>query len=93
VDGRVAPAELAHALDVVRADGGWRVRDLDREVAQYADARLEVRLSIVVRGVLCELVRCALGTEVVCVRADSVVAVVGAGNDDREQLALDAREL
>jgi len=92
VDGRVSPAELAQALHVVRLDGGRGVRDLHREVAERADARLEIGLPIVVRGVVCELVRGALGTEVVCVGADSVVAVVGARNHDREQLALDARE-
>jgi hypothetical protein len=40
--------------------------------------------------VVCELVVCALGTEVVCVGLRSVVAVVVPRDDGREQLALGA---
>jgi hypothetical protein len=43
--------------------------------------------------VLGQLFGCALGTEVVCVRANSVVAVVRPRDDDCEELALGAREL
>ena len=39
-----------------------------------------------------QLVGCALGTEVVCVRANSVVAVVRARNDDGKQLPLDVKQ-
>ena len=55
--------------------------------------RLEPRLAVVVRGVFGQLVGGALGTEVVCVRANSVVAVVRPRDDDGEELALGPREL
>jgi hypothetical protein len=93
VDGGVAPPESAQAVDVIPADSRRRVGHLDGEITELAQAGLEVGLPIVVRGVLRELIRCALGTEVVGVRANSVVAVVRAGDDDRQQLALGAREL
>jgi hypothetical protein len=93
VNRGIAPTEAAQAFDVVRPGGGWRMRDLDREVAERADVRLQVGLPIVVGGVLRQFVRGALGTEVVGVRANSVVTVVGARNHDREELSLGAREL
>src|SRR6185312_6703587 len=93
VDRRVAPALRAHGIDVCAHDLRRLERHLDGEVAQAAHARLEVRLPVVVSGVLRQLVGCARGTEVVCVRANSVVAIVRARNDDRKQLALCPREL
>jgi hypothetical protein len=53
------------------------VRHLDCEVAQGPFPRFEIGLPVVVGCMLGELVVGALGTEVVCVRANSVVAVVG----------------
>ena len=55
--------------------------------------RLEPRLAVVVRGVFGQLVGGALGTEVVCVRANSVVAVVRPRDDDGEKLPFCAGEL
>jgi hypothetical protein len=78
VDARVAPALAAESLDVRQANSSRLVGDLDREVAERPDARLEVRPPVVVGRVLCQLFRGALGTEVVGVRAYSVVTVVRA---------------
>jgi hypothetical protein len=64
------------------------MRQARREVAQRTDPRLEVRLTVVVRGVLRQLLGCALSTEVVCMRVNSVMAVVRARDDDGEKLAL-----
>jgi hypothetical protein len=64
------------------------MRQARREVAQRTDPRLEVRLTVVVRGVLRQLLGCALSTEVVCMRVNSVMAVVRARDDDSEKLAL-----
>jgi hypothetical protein len=66
------------------------VRQFHCEVAQGANAGLELRLAVIdLRGAN-QFVCCALGTEVVRVRDDSVVAVVLPRDDDCEQLALDA---
>ena len=78
MDAPVAPALPAESLDVRQADRSRLVGDLDREVAERPDARLEVRPPVVVGRVLCQLFGGALGTEVVSVRAYSVVAVVRA---------------
>jgi hypothetical protein len=64
------------------------VRQMDGEVAKRAHVLLEVGLPVVVRCVLRELVWCALGTEVVGMRLNSVVAVVGARDDHREEFPL-----
>lgn len=93
VDGGVAPAERAKGLRVLRGDGRRLERQLQREVAERADARLEIGGAIVVQRVLGQLVGCALGTEVVGMRASSVVAVVRVRDDNGEELALDPREL
>lgn len=45
------------------------------------------------RGMPGQILCGALGTEVVCVRPDSVVAVVGRRDDDGQQFTLNAREL
>jgi hypothetical protein len=58
------------------------------EVAEGAYVRLEVGESVVVLGVACDLLGCALGTEVVCVCARSVAAFVHGRDDRGEQLAL-----
>ena len=58
-----------------------RSRELEGVVAERADARFHVRVAIVVHRVLGQLVGCALGTEVVGMRAQSVVAVVGSRDD------------
>jgi hypothetical protein len=68
----------AKAVDVLLADGGRLVGDLGGKVAESPQRRLEVGLPVVVGRVLCEFFRGALGTEVVCVRTNSVMAVVRA---------------
>ena len=78
MDARVAPALPAESFDVRQANHGRLVRDLDCEVAERPHARLEVSPPVVMGRVLCQLFRGALGTEVVGVRAYSVVAVVRA---------------
>jgi hypothetical protein len=88
VDGGVVETMAAERLDVGRRDGGRRTGELGGEVAQRACSRVERRRPVVDGDLADELVGCALGTEVVGVGADSVVAVVLAGDDDREQLAL-----
>jgi hypothetical protein len=88
VDGRVAPPLGPERVDVGQADRGRLVRDLDGKIAERMYPRLEVGPPIVVGGVLCQLFRGALGTEVVRVRAYSVVAVVGARDDHRQQFPL-----
>ena len=93
MDGGVAPAVRAKGLRVLRGDGRRLERQLQREVADRADARLEIGGAIVVQRVLGQLVGCALGTEVVGMRASSVVAVVRVRDDNGEELALDPREL
>ncbi len=61
---------------------------LDGEVAERALPGREFGLPVVVCGVSRDLVCGALGTEVVGVRARSVVAVLLGRADGREQLAL-----
>jgi hypothetical protein len=78
MDAGVAPSLRAESLDVRAANCGRLVGDLDGEVAEHPDAWLEVRPPVVVCRVLCKLFLGALGTEVVGVRAYSVVAVVRA---------------
>jgi hypothetical protein len=90
VDCGIAPALGANGLDVAGRNPRGLERDLDGEVTQAANLRLELSLSVVVRRVLGELFGCALCTEVVRVRANSVVALVRPRNDDGEQLALRA---
>jgi hypothetical protein len=68
------------------------VRQLDREVAERAFPRRELRLSVVVSRVSRVLLFCALCTEVVGVRDRSVMAALRRGRDGRKQLALTARE-
>jgi hypothetical protein len=90
VNRLVAPSVPAERVDVGLGRGGRDERELDGKVAERPDGRREVGLPVVVGGVVRELGWCALGTEVVGVRADSVVAVVRARDDHREQLALGA---
>jgi hypothetical protein len=78
VDRGVAQALGAQPLDVGGTDRGRPKRELDGEVAKGALLRTEIGLAVVVSRVLCELFRGALGTEVVAMRANSVVAVVRA---------------
>jgi hypothetical protein len=93
VDTRVAPAVTSKAVDVNRRDRSGLVRELYREVAQGPDPRLDIRFPVVVRGVGGKLVWGALGTEVVGMRPDSVVAVVRPGDDDGKELAVGAGQL
>jgi len=90
VDARVAQAVSSKAVDVGRRNRGGLVRELDCKVAQRANPRLDVRFPVVVRGVRGKLVWGALGTEVVGMRLDSVMAVVRPGDDDGEELAVGA---
>jgi hypothetical protein len=69
------------------------MRQSDREVAERPNPRVEIGVSVVVSGVLGQLLGCALGTEVVCVRVNSVMAVIRAGDDDGEKLPLGTRKL
>jgi hypothetical protein len=78
VNAGVAPALLAEGVDVPPGEGARLVRDLDGEVAERPYPRLEVGPPVVMGRVLCQLFGGALGTEVVGVRAYSVVAVVRA---------------
>jgi hypothetical protein len=64
------------------------MRQAYREIAQRTNPRLQVRLTVVVCRVPRQLLECALSTEVVCVRVNSVMAVVRARDDDSEKLAL-----
>jgi len=93
VDARVAPALASKVVGVSRRDRSRLVRELHGEVAQGMDPRLEIRLPVVVRGMRGKLVWGALGTEVVGMRLDSVVAVVRPGDDDGEELAVGAGQL
>jgi hypothetical protein len=77
-------------VDVGHVDLGGEVGQLHGEVAERALARAQVGLAVVVRYVLCDLVVCALGTEVVGMRDRSVVAALLGGRHRREQLALAA---
>jgi hypothetical protein len=90
VDACVAPAVASKAVGVSRRDRTRLVRELDCEVAQRPDPRLDIRFPVVVRGVRGKLVWGALGTEVVGMRLDSVMAVVRPGDDDGEELAVGA---
>ncbi len=92
VDGGVIPAVRAQLVRVRRRDRRRLAGELDRVVAESANRAGQVGLPVVVRRVRRELLICALSTEVVCMRAYSVVAVVLARDDDREQLALLPRE-
>ena len=69
------------------------MRELHRKVAQGAEPRLEIRVPVVVGGMLGKLVWGALGTEVVGMRLNSVVAIVGSRDDDREELPIGAGKL
>jgi hypothetical protein len=66
----------AQRSGILQADGSGGAGQLDGVVAERAQARLQVGLPVVVSGVVCQVPVCALGTEVVCVRLRSVVAVV-----------------
>jgi hypothetical protein len=88
VDRRVGPSLGAERIDPLLVHGSGLVREPDREIAESPNAGLEIGLSVVVRRMLRKLVVCALGTEVVGVRTDSVVAVVRTGDDEGEQLPL-----
>jgi hypothetical protein len=90
VHGGVAPAEAPETGDVPRRRRGGPDGHLRREVAESANPRFEVLVAIVVGSVFGELLRGALGTEVVGVRPNSLVAVVRARDDHREELTLRA---
>jgi hypothetical protein len=62
VDRGVAPAVRAQRVRVVAGDGRRLARELEREVAERADAGLEIGGAVVVQRVLGQFVGCALGT-------------------------------
>jgi hypothetical protein len=88
MDRRVVDPVRSQCLDVGEPDLRRRQRQLDRVVAERPQARLEPGVPVAVLRMLRQLVWCALGTEVVRVGAPSVVALVGSGDDSREELAL-----
>ena len=93
VNARVAQAVTSKTVGISLGDRSRLMRELHRKVAQGSDPRLDLSLPVVVRGVFGELVWGALGTEVVGMRLDSVVAVVRPGHDDGEELAVGAGQL
>ena len=90
---RVGPPLAAKGLNLWAGIRGRLASQLHGEIAEREQTWLEAGLAIVVRRVLRQLLCCALGTEVVCVRLNSVVAVVRAGDHHREKLTLRAAEL
>ena len=69
-------------FDLPRADGGRPKRQLLGKLAQGLNPWLQLGCAPVVRGVLGKLVGGALVTEVVCVGANSVAALVRRRDDD-----------
>lgn len=93
VDRGIVETHGPQRVGLGRAD--LRRRDGERAcvVTQRPGARVEIgSTSVVVFGVVGELAWGALGTEVVGMRAASVVALVGRGDDRCQQLALLSRE-
>ena len=88
MDRSVVEAVRAQRVGVGGSDRGGLERQLSRVIAERARPGVEIGVSVVVLRVGCQLVWGALGTEVVGVRAYSVVAVVCAGDDDGEELAV-----
>ena len=86
MNGSVVEGVGAKRIDVVRRDRRRLACHPNGEAAERAQARVLRQLAV--DGVLDELGWGALGTEVVGVRAYSVVAVVCAGDDDGEKLAV-----
>jgi hypothetical protein len=84
VDRRVAQTVAAQQLDVACADFRGRERQLGGVVAERAGSWVEVCVAVVVLGVVCKLLWSALVTEVVGVRAASVVALVRRRHDRRQ---------
>jgi hypothetical protein len=78
VDPCVAQADRTQAIDVRLGRRVGLVGELDREVAERARPLVELCGAVIVLRMLCQVFRGALGTEVVRVRLDSVVAVVRA---------------
>ena len=76
VDRGVVPPMGPERVRVLEPDRGRDRRQLDGVITERTNARLEIRLPIVVGRMLRQLVICALCTEVVCMRKRSVVALV-----------------
>ena len=91
MDRGVVPAVRAQLVCVGRSDLGRSTGELDGVVAQGADRGGQVRPAVIVRRMAGKRLVCALSTEVVCMRANSVMAVVLTRDDDGEQLTLLAR--
>ena len=81
MDGLVFKTVSPQHVGVGETDLSGGERQLARVVAQSSQARIQVGIAVVVLRVCCELVWCALGTEVVGMRAASVVALVRRGDD------------
>ena len=88
MDRGIVPAVCPENAYIPGSDGCRSRGQLDGEVAQSAQTRLEICLPVVVCRVLRELLVCALCTEVVCVRDRSVVTVVVPRGDGGEQFPL-----
>ena len=84
VDRGVIPAVRPKVVRVCGANRRWVTGELDGVVAERPHRRRQLGAPIVVRGVRRQLFVCALGTEVVCMSAYSVVAFVLAGDDGGE---------
>jgi hypothetical protein len=87
VDRGVVQPVRTQRIDVIALDGRGLTRQLDREGAERAKAW--ILRKVAANGGVDELVWGALGTEVVGVRLDSVVAVVRPRDDHGEELTLD----
>lgn len=92
MDGSVVEAVGPQRLHIGGRDRGGRAGQLRREVAERPRPWLECRCAVIDLDLLDELEWGALCTEVVAVRLYSVVAVVLARHNDREQLPLHASE-
>jgi hypothetical protein len=87
-DVAVTQPDGPQGVDVSLVDLGREVGQLDCEVAERTLTRREPRLPVVVYRVVCGLVVCALGTEVVGMCRRSVAAGLLGGGHRREQLTL-----
>ena len=81
MDRAIVEPDCAERLDVFRPDRGREVRQLASVVAERAQPGLEIRSAVVTLSLCGQLVWGALGTEVVGVRAPSVVALVLCGDN------------
>ena len=86
MDRAIRQTGRAECVDRGCGDRRGLPRHLNGEVAERAEPLVEVRPTVVVGDMLGQLVWGALGTEVVGVRLNSVVAVVRRRHHDGKQL-------